>query len=250
MSFEADHDKKSFSFDGLRRYEGQQPDKADRYDACVYTFYPSDFILDTEIISVSFPQLENVEVYLTTGKSRFGKKTADIGKVTKAGKSLYNATAAEKLFVTVLPKKNAETTNFEIEYQIVAAPDTPEETCEFNLDFFKCFYDKHFTGPDGFRTLIVFGSCLACLLFLLIACCCICCRQCRKKKSKDGEIGDISKVHALDGSLKKDPLDPIHQAEMVLESLSERGSGPENYMIENTIEMENSFTKLKGSKLS
>lgn len=171
MTFVTELEKQSFSFNGLRRYESF-PGEADRYDACTYSFHSLPVGMHTSgKIRVSFPKLENVEIFLNGGLSRTDAQTVVVkeprvnASVTVAGDKTYDIDVSEKLFVTVLPKKNAASTNFEIEYQIVDAPE---------LVWYKALYMKHFHGPDGFRTLIVFAVCLGCIVILLFICFGVC----------------------------------------------------------------------------
>ena len=57
--------------------------------------------------------------------------------MTKRGSKSYELNSADKLFITVLPTKNAESTHFEFEYQVV------------DINFFEAFYLEYFTGKDG-----------------------------------------------------------------------------------------------------
>ena len=101
-----------------------------------------------------------------------------------SGKS-FKVSVWDSTFMTVLPNLNADETSIEITYQIVGTP-VP--------GYFEEFYIKNFTGPDGFKTLVVFSACLFCLFMLFCACFCICiCRCCRKRKDGEGKK-DFSKV--------------------------------------------------------
>jgi len=169
-------------------------------------------------IELKISKIKNVEIYLNGGKSKEDAKIVMI-KEPKENASLteidpsktFNVPVENSLFITVLPLKNVEETSFEIEYQIVGTP-AP--------GFIEEFYIKNFTGPDGFRTLIVFGACAGCLVILFFACLCICVSQCRNRKKGDPTY-DMNKVHSMKPPTPN-TLNP--HAEIKLESFSERGS--------------------------
>ena len=169
-------------------------------------------------IELKISKIKNVEIYLNGGKSKEDAKIVMI-KEPKENASLteidpsktFNVPVENSLFITVLPLKNVEETSFEIEYQIVGTP-AP--------GFIEEFYIMNFTGPDGFRTLIVFGACAGCLVILFFACLCICVSQCRNRKKGDTTY-DMNKVHSMKPPTPN-TLNP--HAEMKLESFSERGS--------------------------
>lgn len=207
----------TFGFDGLRRYNNHA-DLDDRYDACTYTIasLPPGLYPMGDIV-ITFTKIENVEILLNAGpsmddasiavvkepKENASLTDADTGKVFEA--SVWNS-----LFVTVLPKENAESTSFEFTYQIVGTP-VP--------GYFMEFYIKNFTGPDGFRTLVVFSACLFCLFMLFCACLCICiCRCCRKGKEDEGKMNDKNKVQSIQPDMFS-PKSQKQNVEMRLESI-------------------------------
>ena len=70
MTLLAEPEKKTFKFDGLRRYENLKG-YDDQFDACHYTFMSLPVgMYNSGKIRVSFPKVENVEIYLNGGQSR------------------------------------------------------------------------------------------------------------------------------------------------------------------------------------
>ena len=216
MSLDASLSKQIFAFDGLKWYENLSG-QADRYDACTYTILSRpEGLYPSGSIELKISKINNVEIFLNGGKSREDAKIVVVeenASVKEADPSkVYSVPIQNSLFVTVLPIKNEIETSFEFEYQITGTPQP---------GFIEEFYIKHFTGPDGFRTLIVFGACIGCLLLLFCACVCICIQQCRKRKDDD-DIEDKNKVHTIKQDIEPMAVNP--HAEMKLESMSERGS--------------------------
>ena len=70
MTFVVTPDKQTFSFDKLRWIQGVEG-RDDQYDACHYAFVSRPVgMYESGKIQVTFPQLQNVKIYLNGGTNR------------------------------------------------------------------------------------------------------------------------------------------------------------------------------------
>lgn len=155
---------------------------------------------DSGKIRISFPKLQNVEIYLNGGKSRSDAKIEvtnappNKSPITEPSDSVsYELDLKHTLFVTVLPIKNKEQTLFTISYQLADLP-----TLSWYMQLYQDYYKQYLSGEDGFKAMIVFAVCLGCLLILYCAICCMGIKHCKNRKKEDEQLRDTNKVNTLD----------------------------------------------------
>lgn len=144
-------------------------------------------------MELTIVEKENVEIIIVgtfDNDGSLGKANQTIR--AEKGKT-YSLSILTKAFVFVLPELNAESTNYQIDYQLVFAES------ENLVDNLKMIYFRILGGEDGTNLFFVTAGCVACYIILICCCFCVCIRTCWRKcqgETKDDDSVDQTKVFA------------------------------------------------------
>ena len=188
MELMADATKKTFKVgsDSLQWINStgkfsQTPVAADKFDACYYIIKTDKNLYKAGKIKMTFDSTDVISSFFS-GPSLSKVKGAECDIIKKECLIDY----MNVLLIVVQPDVETTavtTTNkFEFTYQMIETED---------IDDYRKFYVKHFTGEDGRRLLYIVGACIAILICLVICSICVCSYYCccKPKVLVDEETG-------------------------------------------------------------